>query len=99
MTEARPLDPTQRYEKTPRPFSFVRPRLHRDSSEWLMKQLDDIRADAFEDIEKYRTEGKPEDDPDMREAIQDANYAIQIGKTVQQAYIDMLGPRQFTDNG
>lgn len=93
------LSTRERYDKTPRPFSWVRPRLHRDSAEWWMKQLEEIRKDAFEDIEKFRTEGVAEDDPDMVEAIRDANYAIQIGKTVQQAYIDMLGPRQFTDNG
>lgn len=88
-----PSDPGERWVRTPRPFSYVRPRLDRDEAEWLLDQLQDIKTDAFADVEELRAAGRKEDDKELAEAVRDANYAVKIIKQVDRAYIDMLGPR------
>jgi hypothetical protein len=88
--------PAERWANTPRPFEWVRPRLYRDQAEWLTEQLGIIKDDAFADIEKLRGAGKPEDDPALKEALSDANYAITLTKTIERGIIDMLGPRAET---
>ena len=94
MTIPRTDEKHDNWARSPRPFSYVRPRLHRDEAEWLRDQLASIKDDAFEDIEKYRIEGRDENDAELAEAILDANQAVSILKTVDRAYIDMLGPRE-----
>lgn len=98
-TDRTALDPTQRWERTPRPFNFVRPRMFRDEAEWLLVQLNDIKADAFEDVEKFRKLGREEDDGDLQDAVRDANYAVKLIRQVDRAYIDMLGPRSEESGG
>ena len=88
-----PSDPGERWVKTPRPFSYVRPRLDRDEAEWLLAQLQDIKTDAFADVEELRSAGRKEDDKELIEAVRDANYSVKIIRQVDRAYIDMLGPR------
>jgi len=81
------------YLNTPRPFSFVRPKFHRDTAEWLRDLLEDEKADEFELLTKYRTEGRDEADPDVQETRSNLNYCITIIKDLERGLIDMVGPR------
>lgn len=91
--------PEERWERTPRPFQWVRPKLYRDQAEWLRERIAEIRDDAFEDVEKLRIAGKEETDQELADAVRDANLAVQIERSISTAYIDMLGPRAFDGPG
>jgi hypothetical protein len=82
----------QNYLDTPRPFAFVRPKFHRDTAEWLLDLLTDEKADEFERLTKYRTEGRDENDPAVQETRSNINFCITIIKDLERGLIDMVGP-------
>ena len=86
-------DPAENYLRTPRPFSFIRPKFHRDTAEWLRDTLTDIKDEEFETLSKFRSEGRSEDDRDVQEVRQNLNYCITIIKDLERGLIDMVGPR------
>jgi len=83
----------ENYLRTPRPFSFVRPRFHRDTAEWLRDLLEEEQEIEFGLLTKYRTEGRPEEDPDVQETRENLNYCITIIKDLNRGLIEMVGPR------
>lgn len=83
----------ENYLRTPRPFVFVRPKFHRDTAEWLLDLLEDEKSDLFAALTEYRTEGRPEEDPDVQDARNGLNFCITITKDLQRGLIDMAGPR------
>ena len=85
------------YLATPRPFSFVRPKFHRDTAEWLRDTLEEIQEEEFDLLVKYRTEGRPEDDSDVQTTRENLNYCITIIKDLNRGLIDMVGPRPEGD--
>ena len=65
--------------------------------EWLRDLLQDEQDAEFAVLAKYRTEGRPEDDPDVQETRENLNYCITIIKDLQRGLIDMAGPRPEGD--
>jgi hypothetical protein len=80
--------------RTPRPFSFVRPKFHRDTAEWLRDVLSDMKDEEFARLAKYRTEGRPEDNEDVQDTRENINYCITIIKDLERGLIEMVGPRE-----
>jgi len=85
------------YLRTPRPFSFVRPKFHRDTAEWLLDLLTEEKEAEFKLLAKYRTEGRLEEDPDVLDTRANLNYCITIIKDLERGLIDMVGPRPEGD--
>lgn len=83
----------ENYLRTPRPFSFVRPKFHRDTAEWLRDLLEDEKDAEFDRLSKYRAEGRPEEDPDVQECRDNLNFCITIIKDLSRGLIDLVGPR------
>jgi hypothetical protein len=86
-------DAERNYYATPRPFTFIRPKFHRDTAEWLLALLQDEQAAEFETLAKLRTEGRPEEDFEVQECRDNLNYCITITKDLQRGLVDMVGPR------
>ena len=84
----------ENYLRTPRPFSFVRPKFHRDTAEWLLETLTEIKEDEFALLTKYRTEGRDETDDEVQETRANLNFCITIIKDLERGLIDMVGPRE-----
>jgi hypothetical protein len=80
------------YQNTPRPFSFIRPRLHRDTAEWLRDLLNEEKEIEFDLLTRYRTEGRDEQDDDVQETRANLNFCITIIKDLERGLIDMVGP-------
>ncbi len=79
--------------RTPRPFSFIRPKFHRDTAEWLRDTLTEIKDEEFDILSKYRLEGRPESDDDVQATRANLNYCITIIKDLERGLIEMVGPR------
>jgi hypothetical protein len=88
----------ENYARTPRPFSFIRPKFHRDTAEWLRDTLRDIKDEEFDLLTKYRTEGRDEEDQDVQETRSNIHYCITIIKDLERGLIDMVGPVRPEDN-
>jgi len=84
----------ENYLRTPRPFSFVRPKFHRDTAEWLLDLLTEEKEIEFGLLTKYRTEGRDETDDEVQETRANLNFCITIIKDLERGLIDMVGPRE-----
>lgn len=85
--------PATRFSQHPRPLDFVRARLYRGGqAEYIRDLLEDEKATLFDDLAALRTEGKPEDDPDVQEVRANLRHLINFLADVNRGLIELVGP-------
>ena len=87
------LTKQERWQKSPRPLDWVRPRLGVDIARYLSSLLADERKVEFENLSNLRTAGKTEDDEEVAETAQNLRWIISAEKEINKALIELVGER------
>jgi len=87
------IDPTEKFERMPRPLHFIRVRLYRGGqAEYVKTVLEDERDALLEDLSRMRTEGKNENDSDIQECAANIRHLNGALKDIMNGMIELVGP-------
>lgn len=88
------LTAAERFQRTPRPLEFVRPRFHLDIARYLSRLLADEREAELENLTELRTAGKDEEDTEVAETVQNLRWVISAEKEINRGLIELVGPEK-----
>lgn len=86
------LTPQERWNRTPRPLQFVRPRLTVDIARYLSYLLKDEQEVEFEELTKLREAKTAEDSDEVTTTIGNLRAIISAQKEISKALIELVGP-------
>jgi hypothetical protein len=98
MTEESTIQPyeemsaAERFERTPRPFKFVRVRFERGGqADYIRKLLEDERDDLMLDLADARIDGKDEMSEDIGNLRRDLGYLNRAIMDISNGMIELAG--------
>jgi hypothetical protein len=63
-------------------------------AEWVQGLLRDEQAALYDDLARFRAEGRSEDDPDVAEVVQQLRWSVDVLRDVDACLVNLVGPNE-----